>query len=69
MVAWAGMAAGGYAGGVLFDLSLSYTTSFVIAGAAGVLNLAILGALQLSRGDNGRSREPDEYAGGNGVVR
>ena len=28
MVAWAGMAAGGYVGGVLFDLSLSYTLSF-----------------------------------------
>ena len=37
MVAWAGMAAGGYAGGVLFDLSLSYTPSFVVAGVAGVL--------------------------------
>ena len=49
MVAWAGMAAGGYAGGVLFDLSLSYTPSFVVASAAGVLNLAVLGTLQLLR--------------------
>jgi MFS family permease len=55
MVAWAGMAAGGYAGGVLFDLSLSYTTSFVVAAAAGALNLAVLGALQLLRGADGRS--------------
>jgi MFS family permease len=69
MVAWAGMAAGGYAGGVLFDLSLSYTPSFVVAGAAGALNLAVLGTLQLLRGANGRSGEPDGYVGGNGLVR
>ena len=31
MVAWAGMASGGYVGGVLFDLSLSYTLSFMLA--------------------------------------
>jgi MFS family permease len=42
MVAWAGMAAGGYVGGVLFDLSLSYTLSFLLAGLAGVLNLAVI---------------------------
>src|SRR5262245_24386574 len=29
MVAWTGMASGGYVGGVLFDLSLSYTLSFL----------------------------------------
>jgi hypothetical protein len=69
MVAWAGMAAGGYAGGVLFDLSLSYTPSFVVAGAAGALNLAVLGTLQLLRGANGRSGEPDGYVGGSGLVR
>src|SRR5215510_7977248 len=44
MVAWTGMAAGGYVGGVLFDLSLSYTLSFLLAGVAGVLNLAVIGA-------------------------
>jgi len=44
MVAWAGMAFGGYVGGVLFDLSLSYTLSFLLAGMAGVLNLAVIGA-------------------------
>jgi MFS family permease len=69
MVAWAGMAAGGYAGGVLFDLSLSYTPSFVVAGVAGALNLAVLAALQLWRGTDRRSAEPDGYAGGNGLVR
>jgi MFS family permease len=45
MVAWAGMAAGGYVGGVLFNRSLSYTPSFALAGVSGVLNLAVLGAL------------------------
>jgi MFS family permease len=44
MVAWAGMAAGGYMGGVIFDLSRSYALSFLLAGMAGVLNLAVLGA-------------------------
>jgi MFS family permease len=43
MVAWAGMASGGYLGGVLFDLWLSYTPSFFLAGMAGVLNLAVIG--------------------------
>jgi len=47
MVAWAGMASGGYLGGLLFDASLSYTLSFMLAGAAGVLNLAVIGALAM----------------------
>jgi MFS family permease len=45
MVAWAGMAFGGYLGGVLFDLSLSYTPAFALAGMSGVLNLAVLGTI------------------------
>jgi MFS family permease len=49
MVAWAGMASGGYVGGVLFDLSLSYTLSFMVAGIAGILNLAVIGALAATR--------------------
>lgn len=49
MVAWAGMAAGGYVGGVLFDLSLSYTLSFLLAGMAGVLNLAVIGAFATTK--------------------
>ena len=49
MVAWAGMASGGYAGGVLFDLSLSYTLSFLLAGMAGVLNLAVIGAFATTK--------------------
>src|SRR5262249_52376864 len=49
MVAWAGMATGGYVGGLLFDLSLSYTLSFMVAGIAGVLNLAVIGTLAATR--------------------
>ena len=49
MVAWAGMAAGGYAGGVLFDLSVSYTLSFLLAGIAGVLNLAVIGTFATTK--------------------
>jgi MFS family permease len=44
MIAWAGMATGGYVGGALFDLSRSYTPSFVLAAMSGVLNLAVIGA-------------------------
>jgi MFS family permease len=47
MIAWAGMATGGYVGGVLFDLWQSYTPSFVLAGMSGVLNLAVIGASSL----------------------
>lgn len=49
MVAWAGMAAGGYAGGVLFDLSSSYAPSFMLAGIAGVLNLVVLAAFAMTK--------------------
>jgi MFS family permease len=49
MIAWAGMAAGGYVGGVLFDLSLSYTLSFLLAGLAGVLNLAVIAAFATTK--------------------
>jgi MFS family permease len=49
MVAWAGMASGGYLGGVLFDSSLSYTLSFIVAGIAGVLNLAVIGAFAMTK--------------------
>jgi MFS family permease len=51
MAAWAGMAAGGYMGGVLFDFSRSYTLSFLLAGGAGVLNLAVIGALTMRKPD------------------
>jgi MFS family permease len=49
MVAWAGMAAGGYLGGVLYDLTLNYALSFLLAGAAGVLNLAVIALLAVSK--------------------
>jgi len=49
MIAWAGMAAGGYLGGLMFDLSRSYTASFVLAGIAGVLNLAVIGTIALTK--------------------
>jgi MFS family permease len=45
LIAWAGMAAGGYAGGLLYDLFASYALAFVLAGAAGGLNLMALLAL------------------------
>ena len=50
MVAWAGMAVGGYLGGVSFDLSQSYTTAFVLAGLAGIMNLVVIGALASADG-------------------
>jgi MFS family permease len=49
MIAWAGMAFGGYVGGVLFDWSASYTPSFLLAGAAGVLNLSVIAAFAATR--------------------
>jgi MFS family permease len=52
MVAWAGMAAGGYVGGVLFDASLSYTLSFLLAGMAGVVNLAVIGAFAMTKAES-----------------
>jgi MFS family permease len=45
LVAWAGMGAGAYAGGLLFDAFASYALSFALAGAAGGLNLVALLAL------------------------
>jgi MFS family permease len=47
LIAWIGMGVGGYAGGALFDMTLSYTLSFAMAGAAGVLNLATIGAAMI----------------------
>ncbi len=49
MMAWVGMAAGGYLGGLLFEMSQSYTASFLLAGLAGVFNLAALAAIEASR--------------------
>lgn len=64
MIAWAGMAAGGYVGGVSVDLFRSYTPAFIVAGISGVMNLAVIGVLIARRGsvsgDWGRAE-----AGGN----
>jgi hypothetical protein len=49
------MATGGYLGGVLFDMTLSYARSFALAAAAGVANLAVIGALAASRNRPARS--------------
>jgi MFS family permease len=51
LIAWAGMAAGGYLGGLIYDLYASYALAFVLAGAAGALNLtALLALARLRRG-------------------
>ena len=47
LLAWIGMAAGGYQGGLCFDLTGSYDLSFAIAGASGVANLLVIGVLCL----------------------
>jgi MFS family permease len=43
--AWAGMGAGGYQGGLCFDLTGNYTLAFTSAAGAGLVNLAALGLL------------------------
>jgi hypothetical protein len=47
MVAWAGMASSSYFSGRLFDATLSYNLSFVVAGVAGTLNLMVLALIGL----------------------
>ena len=42
MVAWAGMASSSYFSGRMFDATLSYNLSFILAGVAGSLNLMVL---------------------------
>ncbi|HSM19018.1 MAG TPA: hypothetical protein VK844_01440, partial [Hyphomicrobiales bacterium] len=42
---WLGMGIGAYLGGVFFDLTGDYRTSFAMAAVAGVVNLAILTSL------------------------
>jgi len=49
MVAWFGMAAGGYMGGVLFDLSQAYTLPFMLASLSGGLNLLVLASIALAK--------------------
>jgi len=47
LLAWGGMGLGGYQGGYCFDLTGSYALSFLGAALAGVVNLAVIGALAL----------------------
>jgi MFS family permease len=64
LVAWAGMGVGAYAGGALFDLAASYTLSFALAAAAGLLNLATISALAiLRRASPGRGLIPRALPG------
>jgi MFS family permease len=49
-VAWAGMAAGGYLGGAVFDATQSFAFAFEIAAACGLAAFALLTVLDLSRG-------------------
>ena len=66
MIAWAGMATGGYVGGALFDVSRSYTLAFALAGISGTLNLLVIGALIAARNlvpdDLSRSTAPGQLA-------
>jgi MFS family permease len=72
MIAWAGMAAGGYMGGLLFDLSGSYTASFGLAAVAGVMNLAVISTIvsakpiPLLQNSNERAKEASGLDGGFG---
>jgi MFS family permease len=50
LFAMVGMAVGGWSGGAIFDATLSYRPAFELALAFDLLNLMLLGALQLRRG-------------------
>jgi predicted MFS family arabinose efflux permease len=54
-VAWAGMAAGGYVGGVLFDVTGNFTMAFHSAAAAGLAAFLLLASMQILPGLSGRS--------------
>lgn len=47
LLGWAGIGLGGWQGGILFDLSGDYSVSFAVALFAGIVNIAVLGALWL----------------------
>ena len=48
MFAWFGHGIGGYQGGLLFDLTGTYTASYATAALAGVVNLLIVGSLYMT---------------------
>ena len=49
MLAWAGMGFGGYQGGYCYDLTGSYSISFLSAALAGVANLLVVAGFLLHR--------------------
>jgi MFS family permease len=56
LVAWAGMGFGSYLGGWLFDMYLSYSLAFALAGLAGILNLLMIYIIRyMRRGEAGKS--------------
>ena len=54
LAAWAGMGTGAYVAGALFDIYLSYTLPFTLAGVAGLLNLIVIGAMMFMCRSAGR---------------
>ena len=56
LFAMAGMALGGWLGGAIFDLTLSYRTAFQAAVAFNILNLLLLGLLFLGQRRRGVAR-------------
>jgi hypothetical protein len=54
LLAWGGMGLGGYQGGHCFDVTGSYTLSFLGAALAGIANLLVIGALALKLRWQGR---------------
>jgi MFS family permease len=58
LLAWVGMGAGGWQGGICFDLTGDYDLAFLSASAAGLVNLAALGTLALLRRAGARASRP-----------
>ena len=56
LFAMAGMAAGGWMGGAIFDATLSYRAAFQAALLFNLLNLMLLGALYLGQGQRGQGQ-------------
>ena len=55
-LAWIGMGTGAYAGGLLFDVTGDYFSSYALAALSGVVNLTILCALFLRLQNAGGGR-------------
>lgn len=62
--AWLGHAFGGYQGAAAYDLTGSYTGSFILGSLAGAMNLLLLIALLVLLSKNGRPQKPS-----NGTLR